>query len=336
MARRFIESLTDGESVEEIYLVADKQLRANRNGNLYLQIELRDRTGVLGARLWNASEAQFKSFQPGDFLVARGKVQMHQGALQVILHAFERVEPHHVELTDFLPHTEQDVNKLLERLRGALMKSANPYVRALCECFLMDDDFMRAFAQVPAGVRVHHAYVGGLLEHTVTMLDLAEKVASLYPGVDRDLLLVGVFLHDAGKARELARGRVFGYTDEGQLLGHLAIGLEMVSAKAREAEQLMGEPFPPELLLRVKHMVLSHHGTLEFGSPKVPMTPEAIALHAIDMLDTRIHMFLRELREDRNKETTWTQFNNALQRRVFKGGAGPDGSAFSAAPEAYD
>jgi 3'-5' exoribonuclease len=319
MARRFIQHLADGDAFDDVYLVMDKQLRANRNGNLYLQLELRDRTGCISARLWNAGEHLFRSFEAGDFLVAKGKVQLFQGALQVILSHVERTEAEKVALDDFLPHTDQDADKLLDRLRSVLLQLTNPHLRALAECFLMDDDFMRSFRQVPAGVRNHHAYLGGLLEHVVTLMEAAERLLPLYPGLDRDLLLMGIFLHDAGKVRELTYQRVFAYTDEGQLVGHLVIGVEMVNEKVTKVPDLTGEPFPAELLLRLKHMILSHHGSYEFGSPKLPMTPEAIALHYLDNLDAKIHSFTRDIREDRNQSSAWTPFNQALQRRLFKG-----------------
>jgi 3'-5' exoribonuclease len=319
MSRRFVQQLKDGESIEEVYLVKDKQLRANRNGNLYLQLDLSDRTGAINARLWNAGEHLFRSFDVGDFLLIRGKVQLFQGSLQIILSHVERVEPEKVELGDFLPHTEQDVGKLQERLRAVLMRLGNPHLRALAECFLVDDEFMRGFCQAPAGVRNHHAYVGGLLEHVVTMLEAGERLAPLYPGLDRDLLLMGVFLHDIGKVRELSYGRTFGYTDEGQLIGHLVIGVEMATAHAARVSDLTGEPFPGELLLRLKHMIVSHHGTHEFGSPRLPMTPEAIALHYLDNFDAKVHAFTRDIREDRNQMSAWTPFNQAMQRRLFKG-----------------
>ncbi len=319
MTRRFVQQLADGESVEDIFLVSDKQLRANRNGNSYIQVDLRDRTGVINGRLWNAGEPLFKTFDVGDFVRARGKVQLFQGALQIILSQLERVEPGQAELTDFLPHTEQDIGKLLQRLKDTLRKIGNPHLRALVECFLMDDGFVRDFCHVPAGVRNHHAYVGGLLEHVVTLLDAAERLSPLYPGVDRDLLFVGIFLHDAGKVRELSSRRSFVYTDEGQLLGHIAIGVELVTAKAAQAPDLTGEPFPQELLLRVKHMILSHHGQLDFGSPVLPMTPEAIMLASLDNLDAKVHAFTRDIREDRNATSAWTPYSQALQRRLFKG-----------------
>jgi 3'-5' exoribonuclease len=319
MPRRFVQELADGEAIEEVYLVADKQLRANRNGNTYLQMDLRDRTGTINARLWNIGEQQARAFDTGDFLLIKGKVQLFQGALQIILSNFERFEAKRVELTDFLPHTEQDVDKLLERLRGFLRRASNMHLKALAECFLIDGELMAAFAKVPAGVRNHHAYVGGLLEHVVNLLDVADRIAPCYPGVDRDLLTIGIFLHDLGKTRELTCGRGFAYTDEGQLIGHIVIGVEMLNEKVGQVPQFTGEPFPRELLWRLKHMIVSHHGELEFGSPVLPMTPEAIALHHIDNLDAKVHSFVRDIREDRNSTAAWTQFSPSMNRRLFKG-----------------
>src|SRR5947209_7789287 len=321
MGRRFVQQLVDGDPIEEIYLVTEKQLRANRNGNLYLQLELRDRTGAITGRLWNAGEHLFRSFEESDFLRIKGKVQLFQGALQMILSHLERVTDEHVELADFLPHTEHDVSKLFERLRGILMRLGNPHLRALIECFLMDDDFVRAFCKVPAGIRNHHAYLGGLLEHVVTLLDAADRVLPVYPDLDRDLLLSGVFLHDIGKVRELSYGKILSYTDEGQLIGHLVIGVEMLNEKAAQVSQLTGEPFPAELLLRLKHMILSHHGSYEYGSPKLPMTPEAIALHYLDNFDAKVHLFTRDIGEARSQPSAWTPLNQSLQRRLFTGAA---------------
>lgn len=319
-SRRFVQTLADGDSIEEVYLVIDKQLRANRNGNAFLQLELRDRTGSISARLWNAGEPLFRSFEAGDFLLIKGKVQLFQGSLQMILNGLNKFPAEKVELADFLPHTEKDVNKLYERLRTLLRSLGNPHLRALAESFLMDEGFTQAFCRAPAGVRNHHAYIGGLLEHVVTMLEGADRLAPLYPELDRDLFLMGVFLHDVGKVRELTFDRNFAYSDEGQLLGHLVIGVEMLEQMARRAAQLTGEAFPSELMLRLKHLILSHHGTHEFGSPRLPMTPEAIAVHYLDNLDAKLHTFTREIREDPNPGSAWTPFNQSLNRRLFKGG----------------
>ena len=322
--RRYVEQLRDGDDLEDVYLVADKQVRVNRNGNSYLSIELRDRTGGINSRLWNAGDQTAREFNIGDFLYASGKVQLFQGSLQVILSTIERVEAQKVELGDFLPHTEHSIPKLMEKLKGYLLRLANPHLRALAEVYLMDEDFVRQFTTCPAGVKLHHAYVGGLLEHVVSMMDAADKLVPLYPGVDRDLLLMGVFIHDSGKIRELTYNRAFGYSDEGQLIGHLNIGVELLEAMAAKVPDLTGEPMPREAMLRLKHMVLSHHGTLEWGSPKVPMTPEAMLLHVIDLMDTRMHQLAREVREDRNNPTAWTPYNHNLGRRFYKGGANGD------------
>jgi len=334
MSRRYVEQMRDGDSIDEVYLVSDKQLRSNRNGNLYVQIEIRDRTGGISARMWNAGDTVFRSFENGDFVHIDAKVQLFQGSLQVILNHLERAEEEKIDLADFMPHTEQDVGKLVERLRGYLLKLGNPHLRALAECFLMDDNYFRNFVACPAGVKLHHAYIGGLLEHTVTMMDIAERLLPFYPGIDRDTLLMGVFLHDTGKVRELSYARSFGYTDEGQLLGHISMGVEMLSEQISKVPELTGEPFPRELVIRLKHMILSHHGTLEYGSPKVPMTPEAMLLNQIDMLDTRMHMVLRDLKEDRNNQTAWTPYNHNLQRRIYKGGE--NGDLFGEVRESFD
>jgi 3'-5' exoribonuclease len=319
MSRRAIQLLTDGENLDEVYMVSDRQLRTNKNGNFYLQVELRDKTGAISARLWNANETQFRSFNEGDFLRIKGKVQLFQGALQVVFTAFERVDPTKIALEEFVPRVEQDIGKLFDRLRGFLLKLGDPHLRALAECFLIDDAFVAAFCKTPAGIRNHHAYIGGLLEHVVTMLDAADRLSPLYPELNRDVLMMGVFLHDIGKTRELSGDLVFGYTDEGQLVGHIDLGVEMLNEKVAKVPDLTGEPFPRELLLRLKHLIVSHHGAYEFGSPRLPMTPEAIALHLLDNLDAKLHSFLRDIREDKNATSAWTPYNAGIQRRLFKG-----------------
>jgi 3'-5' exoribonuclease len=319
MARRYIRELGDSDGVDEVYLVTEKQLRTNRQGNSFLQLELRDRSGAMTGRLWNVGENLARQFDSGDFVQVKGKVQLFQGALQMILTQVSPVKADKLDPADFLPQTEQDISKLLERLRIILFRQTNHHLRALAEAFLMDENFVRDFSRAPAGIRNHHAYVGGLLEHVVSLLEVTERVLPLYPTLDRDLMLMGVFLHDIGKVRELSYQRSFAYTDEGQLIGHIVIGVEMLNEKVKDAEQLTSETFPRELLLRLKHMILSHHGTYEFGSPKLPMTPEAIALHHLDNFDAKVHSFTRDIREDRNASSAWTQYNPNLQRKLFKG-----------------
>jgi 3'-5' exoribonuclease len=333
MTRRYVNQLVNGDSVDEAFLVADKQLRANRQGNLYLHLELRDRTGSVGARLWNASENLARLFEPGDFLHVRGKTQVFQGSLQIILSHLEVVDRDRVEPDEFLPQSSQNVAKLMVRLREVLLAMSNPHLRALVECFLIDDDFVRKFTTAPAGIKNHHAYQGGLIEHVVTLLNLADRIAEFYPEIDRDLLLTGIFLHDIGKVDELSYDRAFAYTDEGQLVGHLVMGVEMLRDKVERCAELTGEGFPAALELRLKHMIVSHHGSFEFGSPKLPMTLEAIALHYLDNLDAKIHAFSREIRDDPSHDSSWTPFQQSLGRRLYKGSVTP---ADGAGPPAAD
>ena len=233
MSRHYVNQLTHGESIDEVFLVADKQLRANRQGNLYLQLELRDKTASIGARLWNATEELSRTFEPGDFLRVRGKTQVFQGSLQIILTHIDPCDPGRIQPEEFLPQSSQNVGKLMARLRELLLGMNNPHLRALVECFLIDDEFVGKFMTAPAGIKNHHAYQGGLVEHVVTLLNLADRVGALYPEVDRDLLLTGIFLHDIGKVDELAYDRSFSYTDEGQLVGHLVMGVEMLRGEGR-------------------------------------------------------------------------------------------------------
>ncbi|HEU5118190.1 MAG TPA: OB-fold nucleic acid binding domain-containing protein, partial [Isosphaeraceae bacterium] len=225
MTRRYVNQLANSDSVEEVFLVADKQLRANRQGNLYLHLELRDKSGVVGARMWNATEALASRFEPGDYLLARGKVQVFQGALQIILAGIEVVDSNRIDPLEFLPRSASDAGKLTARLREVLMGMSNPNLRALAECFLIDDAFLRKYTTAPAGIKNHHAYQAGLLEHVVSMMNVTVRIADLYPDLDRDLLLMGIFLHDVGKIDELSYTRAFAYTDEGQLVGHLVMGV---------------------------------------------------------------------------------------------------------------
>lgn len=315
--RRFVRDLSSGETVDEVYMVTEKHLRANRSGGLYLQIELRDRTGVISSRMWNASERLFDSFDVNDFLRVRGRTQIYQGELQLIVSEFERVPVEHVDLGDFLPQTTHSIDRLMVRLRELLGQIRNPHLATLVEAFLVDESLMAKFAAAPAAVRYHHAYRGGLLEHVVTMLEIAERIGPLYPALDLDLLFAGILLHDIGKVEELSYHAAFRYTDEGELVGHVVQGVEVLGAKIREVEQQTGRPFPPELAMRLKHMIVSHHGALEYGSPKVPVTLEAMALHLIDNLDAKLAAFQEELRAE--GRGSWTEPSAMFRRRLYRG-----------------
>jgi 3'-5' exoribonuclease len=319
MPRRYIRQFADGDAFDDIFLATDKLVKTNRQGQPFLQLELRDRSGALTGRLWNAPESLTRQINPGDFIKAKGKVQFFQGALQIILSDVQPLQGEKFDMTDFLPHTEQDIAKLQEKLKAMLFKSSDLHLRALAQAFFMDEKFVRDFCKAPAGVRQHHAYLGGLLEHVVTMMDAAERLMPVYPNLNRDLVLMGIFLHDIGKVRELRYDSAFTYTDEGELVGHIVMGVEMLNEKLKQAEELSEEPMPSELKYRLKHIIVAHHGQLEYGSPKLPMTPEAVFIYYLDNLDARTHAFVRDIKEDKNTQSNWTVYNQNINRKLYKG-----------------
>jgi len=319
MSRRFVSQIGPQESIDQIFLVSDKQLRPNRSGNLYLQIELSDRTGSVGGRMWNANEKTYSSFENGDYVRVEGTTQLFQGAIQMILTRLARVDAGEVNEDEFQPLTGAEVDRLQRRLAEMLRAMEDPALGNLAESFLLDESFMARFARAPAGVKNHHAYLGGLLEHTVKLMEVVVRLAPCYPQVNRDLLLCGAFLHDVGKVDELSFEQGFAYTDEGQLVGHLVMAVGVLDKKVVEAERLAGEPIDPETVLRLKHMLLSHHGEYEFGSPKLPMTLEAVALAFLDNLDAKLASYSQQLRDDPNVDSHWTAYNANLRRKLFKG-----------------
>lgn len=320
MARTCVRELRDGETVQEVFLLADKQLRANRNADLYLLASLRDRTGIMSGLMWNVSEERLQHLAPGDMVLVKGKVQLYQGNLQMILTRIEPAAAGSFDPEDFILQPAANVEPLLARLNELMQSISCPRLKALSEAFLQDQDLVDALCAAPAGVKAHHAYHGGLLEHIVSMAEVADRMCQHYTQLSRDLLLIGVLLHDLGKVRELAWEPGLTYTDEGQLVGHMTIAVEMLNEKlALVNDRLHGNGVSAEDVLRIKHMIISHHGTLEFGSARVPMTLEAIVLHHIDNLDAKLHEFTRAIDDDPNTESAWTPYSPRLERRLFKG-----------------
>jgi 3'-5' exoribonuclease len=321
MTRRYVNEFGHQETIDQVFVASDKQLRPNRNGNLYLQIDLADRSGSIAARMWNASDAVYKSFDNGDYVRVEGNTQLFQGAVQLIVTRLTKVDASEVNADDFLPLRAVEVDKLVLRLGEILRNLTDPSLQTLAECFLMDEEFMGKFTRAPAGIKNHHAYQGGLLVHVVNLMDVVLRVSPCYPQVDRNLLLMGAFLHDLGKIDELRYERDLSYSDEGQLIGHLVMAIGMLEKKIAEAEKLSGEPIPEETALRLKHMIVSHHGEYGYGSPKLPMTLEAIALCCLDNLDAKVNSFQQLLRDDPNVDSPWTSFHPNLERKLFKGAA---------------
>jgi 3'-5' exoribonuclease len=318
--RRFVSQLAHNEAVQQVFLASEKQLRPNRNGNLYLQVDLSDRSGSINARMWNASEDDYRSFENGDFVVVDGATQLFQGNMQMIANRIRRARPDEVCEADFVTLQSADVDRMRDRLVEILAKINTPPLQRLVKALVDDELFMDKFCRAPAAMKNHHAYKSGLLEHVVSLMELVLVVAPRYPQIDQDKLLVGVFLHDAAKVDELSYDRDIAYTDEGQMLGHMIMGVSLVDAKVAECVRKDGMPMPEKLIVEIKHMIVSHHGEYEYGSSKLPMTLEAVALHHLDNLDAKIASFTQLMKDCPNVDSPWTQYFTQIGRKLYKGG----------------
>lgn len=319
MARRFISELRPGDQVADtVFQIRSKDLRTTTAGGLYIHAVLTDRTGQLVARQWQASEGGFRAMPEGGFLRFKGRVESYKGNPQFIIDAVQPVEDGSFDLADFLPVSQKDVGQMRRRLEAILQGINHAELKELVGEFLGDEPLMAAFCRAPAAAVMHHAYLGGLLEHTLNVLELALLVAPRYPELNQDLILAGVFLHDIGKSAELSFETGIGYTDEGQLLGHIMIAANWIQQKADRLSARRGKPFPDSVRSALQHIVLSHHGKYEFGSPKLPALPEAIAVHHLDNLDAKVAMFVSEIAHDPDAATHWTNYNKALETKVYK------------------
>lgn len=319
MARKYVRELSDGEAIDQVFLASEKQLRTNRNGNLYLQVRLSDKTGSLTSMLWNAQQRHYDCFENGDYLNVKGTAQVYNGNMQVLAKEVSKVSSSDVEEADFITLSDGAVENMLARVAELLRSMSDPHLLTLAECFLIDETFMKGLRSAPAGIKNHHAYRGGLLEHVLSLMEVVTLIAPRYEDLDADKLLIGAFLHDIGKIRELTYEPDLGYSTQGQLLGHLVQGVTMLDEMIKEAEKQSGESFPENLANQLRHMIVSHHGTLEFGSPKVPMTLEAIALHHLDNLDAKLHSVKQLIADDVNTDSPWTVYHPSLGRKLYKG-----------------
>lgn len=317
MNRTTILDLADGQQLEQSFRAADKQLRVNRQGGKYILLRLADRTGVIAGMLWNADEKIFDAFDRGDYVFCRGRTQIHNGALQVIVTQIERMDPSEVDAAEFDRFDAVESDRLHGRLSELLGQINNVHLRQLGETYLADQELIRRFKVAAAAVTNHHAYPGGLLRHTIDLMELALLVAPRYEQIDDELLMFGAFLHDLGKIEELASSGEISYTDRGQMVGHIVIGVQMLGEKIALLEA-SGEPFPPELRLHLEHLIVSHHGQVEFGSPKLPVTLEAVALHHLDNLDAKLSSYTSVIEADVAGDGNWTNYNPSIGRKLWK------------------
>lgn len=323
MGKIFVADLREAEPVKSFFLAKDIQVRQRRGGEPYLTLVLADRTGEVSAVMWDVVEESSRGLAEGDIVKVQGVLGTYQRERQLTLTRLRRAAPGEIALEDYLPRSAQVPAILLARLRETVDGIREPHLKQLLHGLLEDAGFMAAFSAAPAAKSLHHAVLGGLLEHTVSVVGLCRLLADYYPAVDRDVLLTAAVLHDVGKVRELTWDRVFDYTDAGRLLGHIALGALLVE------ERIRGIPgFPEDLAQRLLHCILSHHGELEWGSPKRPKTLEALVLHYAEDLDGKVSSFLNFAQSHPDPQHPgWTQFNKTLDRFLYFGRAEGEGGS---------
>ena len=312
MKPAFVADLKPDTAITSFFLVSEKELRSTREGKPFLRLELCDRSGTVEARLWEDAENLSSTFSQDDIIKVQARVESFRNKLQLSVDRLRRAEPAEVDLADYFPHTTEDVEDLYRRLTAHAAAVGNPWLNRLLKTILEDPLIVPRLKRAPAAKVMHHAYLGGLLEHVVSLCDLCRLVAGHYRELDADLLLTGAILHDIGKLEELCYERAIHYSTEGHLLGHIVMELEQVG---RAMDAIAG--FPAELKALVKHLLISHHGQYEFGSPKLPMTREALALSFLDDLDSKMGAARAALAADSGDEM-WSTYVQALGRRFLR------------------
>ena len=312
-----IATLADRTYVEGVYSIVNPQLAQTRANKPYLKCMIRDASGEITARAWSFDEAQFEAISGAGFVFIRGSTQAYQGQVQLILDSVEPREVSVEEMRELLPSTAKDVDAMFGRVEEMLRSMAHPAMRALAEQYLSDEALMRNFRTAPAAMSVHHGWIGGLLEHTHQLMELAERMLPLYPALNRDVVLFSLFAHDLAKTVELEWERGFSYTNEGQLVGHVVRGAVWLQVKAAAAART-GEKLPGEALRVLQHVLVSHHGLPEHGAAKVPATPEAIFVAMLDNLDAKSQAAITAARRDVGHGGEWTDKVWALDTKIYR------------------
>jgi 3'-5' exoribonuclease len=318
MARIAIAQLRDGDVVDQAFVLATKQLGQTSTNKLFIKAECADATGQIHCRVWNATRDVYERLPAAGFVMVRGRVETYQGHLQMVADSIFPVEDRSkLDLSELIKHTKKNIPEMHTRTREILGQIKDKQLKAIVEEFLNDAEIMKKFISAPAAMGMHHAWIGGLLEHTLSVLELALLVCPRYPDIDQDLVLAGLFLHDIGKTVELSYGAGFDYTDEGRLVGHVSRGAIWIDQKSAAAGTKLGETMRRDLVLGLTHIILSHHGVPEFGAAILPKTPEAILVNLIDNLDAKTQMAVDAVAAP-SEDETWTEFHKAFGTKLYR------------------
>ncbi len=313
MKKIYVKDIKAGDKVTDTFLAVEKNLAFSQKGSPYLNVRLRDRTGDIEGRVWERATDMNKSFKKGDVVQVNSRAASYKSALQLSILDIRKTDVEEVDLRDYAPVSRFAVQDMLGDLLRYIEGVKNPHIRRLLDAFFQDEQVVEGFKLAPAAKGFHHVYLGGLLEHTVSVLKLLDLVSTHYDNLDRDLLIAGGILHDIGKIAELSSGPTFEYTDTGRLIGHIVLGVEMLDAKVATLDD-----FPEQLAMELRHIILSHHGTLEYGSPKRPKTLEALVIHYIDDLDAKVNAFQGFI-DNTDEDSDWTPFHRLFERFIYKG-----------------
>jgi 3'-5' exoribonuclease len=313
MKSPFLRELKPNETATAVFLVHSKEIRQKRTGEPYLSLLVGDRSGEMDAKMWDNVAEVMETFERDDFIKIKGLLQLYNNRSQITIHRLRRMADHEVDFRDFFPASQRDPDAMWNELRALVSGLGNDHIRRLLDAFLDDPEIAARYRIAPAAKNIHHAFRSGLLEHVLSLCGLARLTAGHYPSIDLNLMIAGCVLHDIGKIHELSYDRGFGYSTEGQLLGHIAIGIRMFGEKLRAFPD-----FPTELRNLIEHMILSHHGRLEFGSPKLPVFPEALLLHYLDDMDSKMECMRVMLDKDPLADGLFTGYSSALERVALR------------------
>ncbi|MEI8195164.1 MAG: HD domain-containing protein [Phycisphaerae bacterium] len=318
MARIAISQMRDGDVIEQSFILGNKALGTTNNSKLFIKAEASDATGSIHLRLWNASREHYERLPQTGYVIVRGRIESYQGHLQMVADGIEPCQDvSKIDLSELLKHTQKNVPEMLARVRAIMALIQDKELAALLGAFLDDAELMKKFSISPAAMGMHHAWIGGLLEHTLSLLELALLVCPRYPDIDQDLVLAGLLLHDIAKTAELSYTCGFDYTDLGRLVGHVALGTIWIETKAQQASAKLGKPIRKDLVMVLQHIVLSHHGVPEFGAAVLPKTPEAILVNLIDNLDAKTQMAIDAVAAP-TEDNTWTEFSKAFGTKLYR------------------
>jgi len=302
----------ENKIITSTFVVVAKQIKPKKTGEPYLALTLGDRSGQIEAKMWDNVDEVLEAFEQDDFLKIKGLINKYKQRFQLTIHKLRRLGDAEIEFSDYLPKTTKDIDELWQTLSNFVAGFQNIHLKALVRAFMSDPEIAAAYRNAPAAKTLHHAFIGGLLDHVVSLFRSCDLMCRNYPQINRDLLLTGAFLHDIGKIHELTYNRSFSYTTKGQLLGHMVIELEMLQAKLANQTD-----FPDELKTMVEHLIISHHGEYEFGSPKLPMFPEALMLHYLDDLDSKMEAMRAHFERESTLDGPWTSYNASLGRPLL-------------------